>query len=246
VLGQLTVHAGCMMYALGLAKAAMSESELTAAVAFQRKQERLEEQGVELPEGQSTWSNHKPNLLNTVVFLVETAQQVSVMLVNYKGRPWMRGATENPALLYSLLGLVVGIVVAAWELIPYLNTTLGLVPLPTDEMRYTLLGLIGITLLGGLLWDRLMLALFAPQIFASQLKEAASLSLSDFWGPNSMKYVGGAAAAGAWLYFTEGNMILAIAAYTLYNKFVKKPEAAAAAAAGGVAAAPPGQAAGRR
>ena len=232
VLGQLAVHASCMMYALSLAKAAMSETELTAAIAFQRQQEKLEAKGVEPPEGEtSSWSAHKPNLLNTVVFLVETAQQVSVMLVNYKGRPWMRGATENPALLYSLLGLVLGIIVAAWELIPYLNETLGLVPLPTDEMRYTLLKLIAITLLGGLVWDRLCLAVFAPQIFASQMREAASLRLSDFYGPNTLKYLGGGLAAAAWLYLTEGNMILAIAAYMLYSR-MKKPQANEAAAQG--------------
>ena len=27
------------------------------------------------------------------------------MLVNYKGRPWMKGATENPGLLYPPLTL---------------------------------------------------------------------------------------------------------------------------------------------
>lgn len=45
----------------------------------------------------------KPALLNTVVFLVETAQQVAVMAVNYKGRPFMLAATENVAMLFSLL-----------------------------------------------------------------------------------------------------------------------------------------------
>ena len=34
------------------------------------------------------WSQpFKPNLMNTVVFLVETAQIVAVLFVNYKGRP---------------------------------------------------------------------------------------------------------------------------------------------------------------
>ena len=249
VLGQLAVHASCMLYALQLAKTSMSASELAAAIAFQRKQEKLEALGEPStpPEGSSadaaaaggvSFAAHKPNLLNTVVFLVETAQQVAVMLVNYKGRPWMRGATENPALLYSLLGLVAGLVVAAWELVPVLNSTLGLVPLPNDEMRYMLLGLIGATLLGAFVWDRLCLAIFAPQIFRSQLREAATLTLSDFWGPNSAKYLAGGVAGAAWLYYTEGNMILAMAAYWIYTRATKPPEAeAGAAAAAGPAAA---------
>merc|ERR1719502_229533 len=237
VLGQLAIHATCMLYSMQMAKSFMSDAELKAAIAFQRQQEKLEEAGTEQDESAA---KHKPNLLNTIVFLVETAQQVAVMLVNYKGRPWMRGATENPALLYSLAACVAGIVVAAWEVLPYLNTTLGLVPLPTDAMRYTLLQILAITLLGSLLWDRLCVALFAPRIFAAQMRELASLSLGDFWGPNSPKYVLTAAVAGAWLYYTEGNIVLAGLAYFAYKKFIKDPReaAAAAAAAGGQ----PGQA----
>lgn len=159
------------------------------------------------------------------------------MLVNYKGRPWMRGATENPALLYSLAACVAGIVTAAWEILPYLNDTLGLVPLPTDEMRYTLLTIIACTLVGSLLWDRLMVALFAPRIFAAQLKELASLSLSDFWGPDSPKYALSALLAAAWLYYTEGNIVVAGIGYMVYKRMIKDPQDAAAAqqaaAAGG-------------
>jgi len=241
VLGQLAIHATCMLYSLHMAKAHMSETEINAAIIFERQQEKLEAAGTEVDESASTSSKHKPNLLNTVIFLVETAQQVAVMLVNYKGRPWMRGATENVALLYSLAACVAGIVVAAWEIMPYLNETLGLVPLPTDEMRYTLLRIIGATLVGSLIWDRLMVAIFAPRIFAAQLKELASLSLSDFWGPNSPKYLGGAVAAAAWLYYTEGNIVFAGIAYMAYKKMIKEPRdfAAAEAAAAAQGQAPP-------
>ena len=65
---------------------------------LQRQADKL----YELGEEEAASKTHKPNMLNTVIWLVETAQQVSVMLVNYKGRPWMKGATENPGLLYSL------------------------------------------------------------------------------------------------------------------------------------------------
>ena len=97
VMGQLLTHAGCMFYALRMAKSYLSDAELHDVIAFQKKADKDYDAGVE-----DAGSAHKPNLLNTIIFLVETAQQVSVMLVNYKGRPWMRGATENPALLYSL------------------------------------------------------------------------------------------------------------------------------------------------
>merc|ERR1712146_549795 len=60
----------------------------------------------------------------------------------------------------------------------------------------------------------------------AQLKELASLSLADFWGPKSPMYVGGAALVGAWLYFFEGNILVAGAAYWVYKNHIKpKPPA---------------------
>lgn len=143
----------------------------------------------------------------------------------------MKGATENPGLLYSLAACVAGIVVAAWEIVPQLNDLLGLVALPTEEMRYELLAVLGATLIGSFVWDRLCLAIFAPSIFASQLREFAALRASDFWGPNSPKYVGGAILGTWWLVYTEGNMIYAIGAYYAYRKFFKPPDPAAAGGA---------------
>ena len=49
-----------------------------------------------------------PNLLNTCVFLVETSQCIAVLLVNYKGRPWMKGLTENHALFLSVFACAAG------------------------------------------------------------------------------------------------------------------------------------------
>jgi len=215
-----------MIYSVDLAKGLMGEGAIKEAIAFQRKLEKEEELGVENSSG------HKPNLLNTVVFLVETSQQEAVMLVNNKGRPWMKGATENPALLYSLLALVVAVIVAAWELVPQLNEQLGLVELPNDEVRFQLLALLGVTLVGSFAWDRLCLALFAPTLFAAQLAEFRSLSMADFVGPNTGRNVGMATAAAAWLYYTEGNVVLLGLAYMFYKRLgtpnadIKPPAAA--------------------
>ena len=66
-----------------------------------------------------------------------------------------------------------GVIVAAWELVPMLNSYLGLVALPSDTARYQLLSILAATLLGSLVWDRLCVALFAPQIFAAQVWPSA-------------------------------------------------------------------------
>ena len=221
----------------------MDETELKEVIKLQRQADKLYDAGDEEAAGKS----HKPNILNTIVWLVETAQQVSVMLVNYKGRPWMKGATENPGLLYSLALCVAGVIVAAWELVPMLNSYLGLVALPSDEARYQLLAILAATLLGSLLWDRLCVALFAPRIFGAQLKELASLRLGDFVTEKTPQRVAMLAAVGAWLYFTEGNLLFAGLAYWLYKRSQAvatgggQPAAAAAAAGGGAAAAPQAQ-----
>ena len=226
VLGQLLIHASCMLYALRLARAHMGEEQVREVIKLQRQADKLYEAGDE----EAASKAHKPNLLNTVVWLVETAQQVAVMLVNYKGRPWMKGATENPGLLYSLALCVAGVVVAAWELVPQLNDYLGLIALPSDEARYELLGLLAATLLGSFAWDRLCLALFAPRLFAAQLKELSELRPADFMSDKmTPRNLGLALAVGAWLYFTEGNMLYAGAAYMFY----KRMQPAAPAPAGG-------------
>ena len=102
--------------------------------------------------------------------------------------------------------------------------------------------LLAVTLLGSFAWDRLCVAAFAPQILAAQLREAAALRVGDFWGPKAPTYLGWALAAAAWLYFTEGNMVLAAMAYYVYSKALKKPTAetvgGAVGAGGGQAGAP--------
>ncbi len=153
------------------------------------------------------------------------------MLVNYKGRPWMRGATENVALLYSLAACFAGVLVAAWEVSPTANEYLGLVPLPEDGTRGRLLNLLLVTLLGSLLWDRLCLCVFAHNIFRAQLADIASLSTSDLWGPRSGPYLGYALAGLAWLYFTEGNMLVLGLAWLMRKRLWSAAPAADAAPA---------------
>ena len=82
--------------------------------------------------------------IRQVVFLVETAQIIAVLFVNYKGRPWMKGVcsredlpqssccwclncdpfrlhfkvTENHALFLSVFFCVIGVAICAWGVFP--------------------------------------------------------------------------------------------------------------------------------
>ena len=44
-----------------------------------------------------------PSLMNSVVFLLSIAKQVSVYVINYKGQPYMQGIGDNRLLMNSLL-----------------------------------------------------------------------------------------------------------------------------------------------
>ena len=77
LLGQFTVHLVVMYLAVGRAKEFLPE-----------------DYKVELD------GEFKPGIVNSMVFLVSNVQQVTVFVVNLKGRPFMHGLTENRPLLY--------------------------------------------------------------------------------------------------------------------------------------------------
>eukprot|EP00437_Effrenium_voratum_P047356 CAMPEP_0181535626 /NCGR_PEP_ID=MMETSP1110-20121109/74358_1 /TAXON_ID=174948 /ORGANISM="Symbiodinium sp., Strain CCMP421" /LENGTH=178 /DNA_ID=CAMNT_0023667023 /DNA_START=41 /DNA_END=574 /DNA_ORIENTATION=+ len=94
------------------------------------KRERARRRGLIEQEEEEDWTTYAlnmwqqpflPNLMNTVVFLVETAQTVAILFVNYKGQPWMKGVMENRALFLSVVVVAGSVAAAAWEFQPHLN-----------------------------------------------------------------------------------------------------------------------------
>jgi cation-transporting ATPase 13A1 len=161
-IGQLVIHLSMMVLAIQLTRAAQTGNEVVAAP---YEPEWLKIYLETVSSGTPVAKKFKPALLNTVVFLVETAQQVAVMAVNYKGRPFMLASTENAPMLISLTLCGVGLFTAASEHYPLFNGTLRLVQLPNDEFRYRLLAILSVSVFGAFLWDRLIVAIFAPKLF---------------------------------------------------------------------------------
>merc|ERR1711957_453826 len=94
MLGQLAIHLACMVYIAHLAKEIMGPEALQEIIDFEKERDK-KIAGMD-EEQMSEWNwfmsvPFKNNLLNTCCWLMETAQQVSVIFVNYKGRPWMQG-----------------------------------------------------------------------------------------------------------------------------------------------------------
>ena len=194
---QVLIHLGVLVYAMSWAKTEMGEKALTDLYSFERERdEQLTKlMSEEKPDsgllggfganGAELWSMFKsvpyrPNLLNTVMFLVKTSQQVSVLVVNYKGSPWMQGALENKALFLSMFACAIGIVICSTGYIPYLNDLLELLVLP-PPLRNRLLLLLAASTGGTLLVDRLVVLLFAPRVFvASTLNPLMSTRIADF------------------------------------------------------------------
>jgi len=165
--GQLAIHLGTMVLAVRMARAATTGEE---SVTSPYEPEWLKM--VLAASASPASKKFKPALLNTVVFLVETAQQVAVMAVNYKGRPFMLAATENSAMLWSLLLCGIGLFAAATERWPSLNGALRLVGLPDDAFRVQLLVLLTVSIFGSLLWDRLVVAVYAPRLMLIGYRDA--------------------------------------------------------------------------
>lgn len=190
MLGQAAIHLGCLYFAVQMCREVMEDESaarqagwegpsLTDIKAFWKKQ-RLIRRGIIEKEGaeEEDWYQQMmemwfmpflPNLMNTVIFLVETAQTVAVLTVNYKGQPWMKGVLENRALFFSLFLCGGSLIAAAWEFSPDINVMLHLSPFPNNAFRWKVIGLVGVTLFGTFAWDRFCIALFAREHFSAML-----------------------------------------------------------------------------
>ncbi|VEU23311.1 DEKNAAC104436 [Brettanomyces naardenensis] len=71
----------------------------------------------------------EPSLLNTAMFLIQLSQQVATFAVNYIGRPFREGITENKGMFYGMLGVVFMCVSGATEFIPEFNSAMQFVPM---------------------------------------------------------------------------------------------------------------------
>ena len=236
-LGQAAIHLFCMIYSVHLATSTMGEDKLAEVKEFNRKVRAGENvapvAGEEEPDMMaqmmSLWAApFMPNLMNSVIFLVETAQIIAVLFVNYKGRPWMIGMTENHPLFLSIFACIGGVAACAWQLSPELNSMIHLHPFPDDDFRYKVMSMVLLSIGGTFLWDRLCTAIFAPNIFKSMLNELFKTGLSDIL---PMFKSLGKVFVGLML-LGSGNILVWGGCYWLYRKYSANKEAQEAAELG--------------
>mmetsp|Transcript_7558 Transcript_7558/g.19198 ORF Transcript_7558/g.19198 Transcript_7558/m.19198 type:complete len:1480 (-) Transcript_7558:51-4490(-) len=236
MLGQAAIHLACMVTAVRMARSAMEEGSAERQAGWTGpslkdvsefwRVERLKRRGLvekDEPE-EEDWTQMAlqlwmqpflPNLMNTVVFLVETAQTVAILFVNYKGQPWMKGVMENRALFLSVFVVAASVAAAAWELSPQLNELIHLSPFPSDHFRWAIMGLVMATLAGTFVWDRLCVAIFAPEIFRAMLQSAKATTFKNDIVP-IFKTVG--KVATVFLVIGTGNLLLAAGMFFMWKR----------------------------
>lgn len=89
----------------------------------------------------------EPSLLNTGLFLLQLAQQVSTFAVNYIGLPFKEDIKDNKGMYYGLLGVAGLALTGSTEFMPELNSAMQFVPMDAIfKMKLTcciLLDLVG-------------------------------------------------------------------------------------------------------
>lgn len=226
MLGQAAIHLFAMYTAVQMARDVMGPAKLQEVLEFHRR-ERLREQqqalsdkameeGDYMASMMALWTTpFMPNLLNTSVFLVETSQCIAVLLVNYKGRPFMKGMLENHPLFLSVFACVAMCVCCAWGVFPELNTLIHLEPFPDDAFRFKVIGLVLASLFGTFLWDRLCTYIWAPRIFQAMMDEAKMTSFVDLMPA----FQSLAKVLGVIVMLSTGNLLFLILGWFLYKKF---------------------------
>ncbi|EPQ51606.1 endoplasmic reticulum Ca-transporting P-type ATPase [Gloeophyllum trabeum ATCC 11539] len=102
----------------------------------------------------------EPSLLNTAIYLLSLAQQVSTFAINYQGRPFREGITENPALYWGLMGAGGVALSGATDLVPELNRWLQIVEM-NGPFKVRLTAAIIIDFIGSWLLEVVCRSLFA-------------------------------------------------------------------------------------
>jgi len=241
MLGQAAIHLFCMVTAVRMCRETMEDGSAARLAGWEGpslkdvsefwKRERLKRRGlIDKEEEEEDWTAMAmslwtqaflPNLMNTVVFLVETAQTVAILFVNYKGQPWMKGVTENRALFLSVFLVAGCVAAAAWEFQPELNSLIHLSPFPNDEFRWGVMGLVGLTLVGTFIWDRLCVFFFAPEIFNAMADSAKKTTFkADVW-PIFMTFF---KVCGVFFILGTGNILMAGLAFYMYKQSGSKTE----------------------
>ncbi|XP_070527525.1 endoplasmic reticulum transmembrane helix translocase isoform X2 [Cardiocondyla obscurior] len=99
------------------------------------------------------------NLINSCVYIISMSLQVTTFAVNYRGQPFMESLTQNKALLFSLVGNAIFILLLACGFLSNLAKQFEVVDFPT-QFRMTLIQILVADFVFSYVVDRVCLWLF--------------------------------------------------------------------------------------
>jgi len=130
---------------------------LTCAVTWSKPHTPTDEETRD-PEGK-----FKPNVLNTVVFLVSTIQIVGTFAANYAGYPFMVSLSDNKKLNRTIMALCAVCFACGLGWWPTFDKLMQISELPSDEFRSDLLMLMAADLSIVVGWERVCRHFFRKQ-----------------------------------------------------------------------------------
>lgn len=142
VLLQFLVHFVCLIYLVQQASARSPPKDVKVLNTTSEEEEEF-----------------APSLLNSTVYIISMALQVSTFAINYRGHPFMESLTENKALLYSIVGSAAAILALAMGIIPELAFQFEIVDFP-PEFRIILVQVLVADFTLSFLVDRICLWMF--------------------------------------------------------------------------------------
>ncbi|XP_063838931.1 endoplasmic reticulum transmembrane helix translocase [Ostrinia nubilalis] len=145
VLTQFAVHFLCLIYLV---------HEATARSPGRDTKPKLD---MDLAEDEER--EFAPDLLNSTVYIISMALQISTFAINYRGEPFMEGLRDNKPLLYSIVVSGGAVLALAAGVFPDLSNMFEIVDFPLDY-RVILVQVLIADMLFAYLVDRLCLWLF--------------------------------------------------------------------------------------
>ncbi|OQS03621.1 P-type ATPase (P-ATPase) Superfamily [Thraustotheca clavata] len=83
-----------------------------------------------------------PNILNSIMFLISTAMQITTFVANYRGQPFMESFHEHKLFSRCAYLSYIVLTLATFDIIPSLNSFLQLVPMPSFTIQLNVSALI--------------------------------------------------------------------------------------------------------
>ena len=87
-------------------------------------------------------ADFKPNVINTVIYLLTMSMQTSSFVTNYRGRPFMESLRENKYLFRMVIVSYAIVLVCLTDAFEPLNDLFELSPFPSEDHRMGILGIV--------------------------------------------------------------------------------------------------------